>query len=153
MKNLFITTHGLKLSKSGSYLVIKGKEINEKIPLGAFTNVFILSNVSMTTQVLKFLSRNGKYVFIINTAGKLQSIVVPEIVTSAIGNRIKQYKSQFLPLFRAFQVVKEIDIRRLQCYSKPAKRRTQITQGVAHLTSGRGGTPRTYARGECECTR
>ncbi|WP_459896177.1 zinc ribbon domain-containing protein [Desulfurobacterium crinifex] len=27
------------------------------------------------------------------------------------------------------------------------------TQGVAHLTSGRGGTPRTNARGECGCTR
>ena len=92
MKNLFITTHGLKLSKSGSYLVVKGKDVNEKIPLGAFSNVFILSNVSITTQVLKFLARNGKYVFIINTAGKLQSIILPEIVTSVTGNRARQYK-------------------------------------------------------------
>jgi len=92
VKNLFITTHGLKVSKYGSYIIIKGKEISRKIPLGAFSNVFILANVTITTQVLKFLSKNGKYVFILNTAGKVQSIVLPELVTSSTGNRVKQYK-------------------------------------------------------------
>jgi len=34
-----------------------------------------------------------------------------------------------------------------------AERGIKTFQGIAHLTSGRGGTPRTYARGECGCTR
>lgn len=91
-RNLFITTHGLKLSKYGNYLVIRGKEYTKKIPIGAFSNVFILSNATFTTQFLKFLSKNGKYIFILNTAGKIQSIVLPEIITSSVSNRVKQYK-------------------------------------------------------------
>lgn len=92
MRNLFITTHGLKISKYGSYIVVKGKGDVKRIPLGAFSNVFILANVTITTQILKFLSQNGKYVFILNTAGKVQSIVLPEVVTSSTSNRAKQYK-------------------------------------------------------------
>jgi len=92
MKNLFITTHGLKISKSGSYITILGKDINEKIPVGAFSNVFILANVTITSQALKFLSKNGKYVFVLNTAGKVQSIILPELITSSTSNREKQYK-------------------------------------------------------------
>jgi len=91
MKNIFIVTHGVKLSKSGNYLVIKGKNFVRKIPIGVFSNLFILSNVVISSQVLKFLSKNGKYVFILNTAGKLKSIVLPELVTSSTSQRERQY--------------------------------------------------------------
>jgi len=91
-KTLFITTHGLKISKSGNCLVAKGKDFKKKIPFGVFDHVFILSNVTITTQTLKALSKNGKYVFIINTAGKVQSIVLPEFLPSAEKRRLKQYE-------------------------------------------------------------
>jgi CRISPR-associated protein Cas1 len=91
-KTLFITTHGLKISKYGNYLIAKGKEIKERIPFGAFDHLFILSNVTITTQTLKALSKSGKYVFIINTAGKVQSIILPEFLPSAEKRRLKQYE-------------------------------------------------------------
>jgi len=106
-RNIFITTHGLKISKHGNYLMVKGKDLNEKIPVGAFDNVFVLANVNFTAQVLKFLSKNGKWVFIINTSGKLQSIVAPQLLTSATSNREKQYRKFENKSLRIF-LVKEL---------------------------------------------
>jgi len=92
LKNLFITRHGLSLRKRGSYITIKGKGINEKIPLGAFSNVFILANITISTQTLKYLSENGKYIFILTTTGKVKSIILPEFLSSNTKIREKQYK-------------------------------------------------------------
>jgi CRISPR-associated protein Cas1 len=89
--SLFITTYGLKLSKAGSCLVITGENIKEKIPISAFEHVFILSNVTVTSQTLKFLSQHKKYVFFINRTGKLISMVIPELLPSANNKRKWQY--------------------------------------------------------------
>lgn len=106
-RNLFITRHGLRLGKSGSYIIVKGKDINEKIPLGAFSNVFILANVTISTQTLKYLSENGKYVFILTTTGRVKSIILPELLSSNAKVREKQYKKFGSETLRLF-LIKEL---------------------------------------------
>lgn len=101
-KNLFITRHGLRLGKSGSYITVKGKDISERIPLGAFSNVFILANVTISTQTLKYLSENGKYVFILTTTGRIKSIIFPELLSSNTKVRKRQYKEFELEASRLF---------------------------------------------------
>ncbi len=44
-RNLFITKHDPRPGKSGSYTTVKEKDINERIPLDAFSNGFILVKV------------------------------------------------------------------------------------------------------------
>ncbi len=108
-KNLFITRHGLRIGKSGSCITVKGRDINERIPLGAFSNVFILANVTVSTQTLKYLSENGKYVFILTTTGKVKSIILPEFLPSNTKVREKQYRkfdSEDLKLFIAKELLR-----------------------------------------------
>ena len=132
-KTLFITTHGLKISKSGNCLVAKGKKIKKKIPFGAFDNVFILSNVTITTQTLKALSKNGKYVFILNTAGKVQSIVTPQILSSAEKRRLKQYKKMESEDMRVY-LTKEL-LRRKAFIAGKVLEKFQLAKGLPKINN------------------
>jgi len=91
-KNLFITKPGLRLRIRSRHLIIKGNNVDKEIPLNVFSNVFILSNVNISPQTLKYLSENGKYIFILSATGEVSSIILPKILL--LNNRIreKQYK-------------------------------------------------------------
>lgn len=103
-RNLFITRYGLSMDRVRNCIILKGRNTSIKIPFDDFSNLFVLSEVSIPPEVLEYLSRRGKFVFILSSSGSVDSIILPEPLPVDVKVKEKQcrkFSSEELRVFIA----------------------------------------------------
>jgi len=90
-KPVFVVTPRTLIRKDGNVLIFELREKKERLPVGVVEHLFVFGGVEITTRALRFLLSNGRYVFYLNSFGKLVGLSVPEILTSDNGLRALQY--------------------------------------------------------------
>ncbi|TCK06210.1 CRISPR associated protein Cas1 family [Phorcysia thermohydrogeniphila] len=89
-KSIFVVTPSVVIKKDGNALIFELKGKRERLPIGVVEHLFLFVGIEITTKALRFLLSNGRYVFYLNSFGKLVDLSVLKLLTSNNGLRALQ---------------------------------------------------------------
>ena len=107
MRSYYIITHG-NLSKKDNTLLFKNKNKEQIIPIEDVRDIFIISEVAITSQVLKMLSKQGVVINFFGVYGNYIGSFYPKDtyeLGSVLINQIKHYEDKEKRLYIAKEFV------------------------------------------------
>jgi len=90
---LFVATPKSVVSRKNNSISVVNDSGEHMFPIGSIEHVFLFGGVHITTPAIRYINSMGKYIFLLNNLGKVNAIIVPELLPSDYLVRLRQYNA------------------------------------------------------------
>ncbi len=88
---LFVATPKSIVSRKNNSICVINDSGEHLFPIGSVEHVFLFGGVHITTPAIRYINSMNKYIFLLNSFGKINAIILPEFIPSDYSTRLSQY--------------------------------------------------------------